>query len=779
MVASTLLQVRAASAGSNVAIAPFTGTLDGLTLLKNELILLKDQTNTSQNGIWEFNGGGNNLTRPANYNTWLTQIGAAVTVTGGAVNANTQWICVSPNTGTLNTSELTWALVPDFVVQKTPTGLDVTGATEMQSVIQAAIDSLVQYNYAQDYRIVTPLSGTSYSLQTTDSLTLFQVRPTGGAAFTFTLPNLSFSIKFTCVVVLMGPGSITFSGNIGTNTITNNLPGAAQTLSARFQAAVVTVTSTGPMVWALADSPVTGGGTIYIPPGNYAIGGAGIKMHPAVSLVGDNLGSSILNATSTLVGTSDASGQEKAFLYVCARAPFANPGSTDMFQPTIRDLQFGVPLSITVASNINGICLEQGAQDPYYNGSSNYAGSSATILRCSVVNFTKFGVFCQADRQRLYCEYLRCLTNVSGGINILGNDAVLGPRCGFGSNSGTQVQASDCSGLIMSGVNVWDGKSPRSTTNLGVDLQNINGATISGCVFNEMILIDGGSLSNADTGIVISGCDFNPNDDVFSGGIPVGTGLSNTDYDTFIRVSGMRNVVIAGNTFCAAGTQPTKTYGAFKYLIAAISSAEVSFIGSAKSGTEASYRTQPVYASGAMVSFDLRDVTTGGGASGSLGASGAALYPEMRGVDPANFGSSTYSGYSAVDGGPLLQLSSPELADGLATLFWTAASGDTIPVPAAVRYLIVTLGTGSGVTTLTINLQPGAGHILNDSPLTVVFRSSTGTVGTLTWEYNTTVSPPPMAGTDTLPTALANSDPHKYELLFRGSTAKYYILSKS
>jgi hypothetical protein len=56
MAASTTLQVRAASTGSNVAISPFTGTLDGLSLSKNELILLKDQTHTYENGIWEFNG---------------------------------------------------------------------------------------------------------------------------------------------------------------------------------------------------------------------------------------------------------------------------------------------------------------------------------------------------------------------------------------------------------------------------------------------------------------------------------------------------------------------------------------------------------------------------------------------------------------------------------------------------------------------------------------------------------------------------------------------------
>jgi len=96
--------VVAASIGSNITLSSAPATLDGVTLSSGDRVLIKDQTDATENGIYEFNGTGSAFTRADDFDNsptgeiyngvWIPK------VLGGTVNADTAWIVTSVGTGT-------------------------------------------------------------------------------------------------------------------------------------------------------------------------------------------------------------------------------------------------------------------------------------------------------------------------------------------------------------------------------------------------------------------------------------------------------------------------------------------------------------------------------------------------------------------------------------------------------------------------------------------------------------------------------------------------------
>jgi len=327
----------------------------------------------------------------------------------------------------------------------------------------------------------------------------------------------------------------------------------------RFDAMAFNLTSGGMSVNTVG---VLSGVPALIYPGGepYRITGNGLKLHPAVGIVGFGPGSTVIDADVALSGDPDDAGGEYALLYINARTPSATANVEDMWQPIISNLAFrggNAP-----GNKINGCALEAGSADPFFPYvTGGYRGGSASFRDCGFYDFPKFGVFSLSNRQRLHAQYLRCtgngLTSLGhdgGGLRILGNDPVVGERCAFGGNDGFQFAASAISGVILVGVNMYTaggprgnpgGSSVRSDTALACLIHNCNGATISGCVFNDTLVLEGepsGDGDNTFKGISVSGCDFNPNDGLFTGpGVPPAGGGSAVS-DTFIRVDNLLDV---------------------------------------------------------------------------------------------------------------------------------------------------------------------------------------------------------------------------------------------
>jgi len=117
--------VRAATT-ANVALAPAPATIDGVTLVTGDRVLVKNQTAAAENGIYVFDG--TDLVRAADMNAAAEFAGAAAFVTEGTANADTGWTQTAEVT-TLGTSSVTWTQFSGANAYTWGDGLVINGNT--------------------------------------------------------------------------------------------------------------------------------------------------------------------------------------------------------------------------------------------------------------------------------------------------------------------------------------------------------------------------------------------------------------------------------------------------------------------------------------------------------------------------------------------------------------------------------------------------------------------------------------------------------------------------
>lgn len=127
--------VRAATTG-NITLSG-TQTVDGVALSVGDRVLVKDQTNQAQNGIYVVAAGG--WTRATDADSWTELVSAYTFVEAAAANntnANTGWVCTVSPGGTLNTNPVTFVqftgtgqINAGQGLTKTGNSLDVVGGT--------------------------------------------------------------------------------------------------------------------------------------------------------------------------------------------------------------------------------------------------------------------------------------------------------------------------------------------------------------------------------------------------------------------------------------------------------------------------------------------------------------------------------------------------------------------------------------------------------------------------------------------------------------------------
>lgn len=118
--------VRLASTGS---IAPPTGlpTIDGVAVVAGDRILLKNQSDPTQNGIWIAAAGA--WSRATDVDTWNELVSAYVWVELGTTQADTGWICTVDQGGTLGTTAVTWTQFSGAAQITAGGGMTKTGNT--------------------------------------------------------------------------------------------------------------------------------------------------------------------------------------------------------------------------------------------------------------------------------------------------------------------------------------------------------------------------------------------------------------------------------------------------------------------------------------------------------------------------------------------------------------------------------------------------------------------------------------------------------------------------
>lgn len=142
--------VRAASVG-NINIAAPGASIDTVALAVSDRVLLKDQTDPAQNGIYIWNGAAVPLTRATDADTFRLLESAVVTVEEGT-GAGTTWRQTQVN-GVLDTDAVVWSAFGTAAPVASET---VAGIAEIAT--QSEVDT-----GTDDTRIVTPAKLAAYA----------------------------------------------------------------------------------------------------------------------------------------------------------------------------------------------------------------------------------------------------------------------------------------------------------------------------------------------------------------------------------------------------------------------------------------------------------------------------------------------------------------------------------------------------------------------------------------------------------------------------------------
>lgn len=111
---------------TNVTISSAPAAIDGVTLSSGDRILLKNQTDQKENGVYVFNGTGSALTRSTDTNTGVGLANKTVPVTSGTVNSDTWWT-VTNDTIVIGTTNITLTQTAGSGTYVNGTGIALAG----------------------------------------------------------------------------------------------------------------------------------------------------------------------------------------------------------------------------------------------------------------------------------------------------------------------------------------------------------------------------------------------------------------------------------------------------------------------------------------------------------------------------------------------------------------------------------------------------------------------------------------------------------------------------
>lgn len=123
------LDVKASVVAATTANITLSGaqTIDGVSVVAGDRVLVKNQTNAADNGIYVAASGA--WARSADANTWAELVSAYTFVEDGSTYADTGWVCTVNQGGTLGTTPITWSQFSGAGTYVAGTGLTLAGNT--------------------------------------------------------------------------------------------------------------------------------------------------------------------------------------------------------------------------------------------------------------------------------------------------------------------------------------------------------------------------------------------------------------------------------------------------------------------------------------------------------------------------------------------------------------------------------------------------------------------------------------------------------------------------
>lgn len=125
--------VKAATTGNVVLFG--VQTVDGISLVAGDRVLVKNQTTTLQNGIYVVSASA--WARATDFDAWTEIPGAFTFVEQGTTNADSGWVCISEVSGTLNSTAIAFSQFSGAGQITAGSGLSKSGNT-LSTDLQAA-----------------------------------------------------------------------------------------------------------------------------------------------------------------------------------------------------------------------------------------------------------------------------------------------------------------------------------------------------------------------------------------------------------------------------------------------------------------------------------------------------------------------------------------------------------------------------------------------------------------------------------------------------------------
>ena len=227
-----------AKVATTANIASLSGllTVDGVVLLTGDRVLVKDQTDASQNGIYVADSGA--WSRSTDFDLWTEVDRAFVLIEQGTVNVGAGYFCTAATTGTMDTTPITWVQFSSANQISVGSGLTKTGnvisvqadtgIASTSSGVALTGQALELHNLATNGLITRTASGTVTSRTLTAGSSKVSVSNGDGVAgnpsIDVTESNLSLNnLGGTLTVAKGGTGATTLTGYVkadGENAMT-------------------------------------------------------------------------------------------------------------------------------------------------------------------------------------------------------------------------------------------------------------------------------------------------------------------------------------------------------------------------------------------------------------------------------------------------------------------------------------------------------------------------------------------------------------------------------
>lgn len=123
------LDVKASVVAATTANITLSGaqTIDGVSIVAGDRVLVKNQTTQADNGIYVAASGA--WVRASDANTWSELVSAYTFVEDGSTYADTGWVCTVNAGGTLGVTAVTWSQFSGAGTYLAGTGLTLSGNT--------------------------------------------------------------------------------------------------------------------------------------------------------------------------------------------------------------------------------------------------------------------------------------------------------------------------------------------------------------------------------------------------------------------------------------------------------------------------------------------------------------------------------------------------------------------------------------------------------------------------------------------------------------------------